>query len=216
MATRETARGRGDRRATFLVRRVGEEFRRARVGAGLAARTVAAAAGISHTYLLAIERGRAPHVSIDVLARVASVLGLDLHVGVYLVASPLRDRAHLALLERLRVRLARIWQWRTEVAMPLEGDRRSADATIVGVGHRIMVEAETHIDDLQALERDIAAKARDLRCDRVVLLVMDTRHNRSVIAAAPELAARFPISTRAALMALRDGRDPGGDCLIVL
>ena len=216
MATRETPRQRGSRRATFLLRRIGEEFRRARVGAGLAARTVATAAGISHTYLLDIERGSAPRASVDILASVAAVLGMDFHAAVHPVASPLRDRAHLQLLERLRSRLHERWRWRTEVPIPIPGDRRSGDATISGAAIRILVEAETHLSDLQALERDIAGKARDLGSDRVILLVLDTRNNRAVVGSEPALARRFPIGTRAAMAALRDGRDPGGDCLIVL
>jgi transcriptional regulator with XRE-family HTH domain len=71
MPARETPRQRGARRATDLLRRLGEEFRRARVGAGLGCRAVATAVGISHTQQLRIERGEAPHVDVVVLARIA-------------------------------------------------------------------------------------------------------------------------------------------------
>jgi hypothetical protein len=79
-----------------------------------------------------------------------------------------------------------------------------------------MVEAETRLGDIQALERGIAGKQRDIQIERVVLLVADTRHNRHVIESVPELSRRFPIGTRACLAAFTRGRDPGGDCLVVL
>jgi hypothetical protein len=106
--------------------------------------------------------------------------------------------------------------WRTEVPIPIEGDRRSADAVIAGPGWEAMVEAETRLDDIQALERKINAKQRDLDISRVILLVADTRHNRSVIATNPALRARFPLSTRACFAALAHCRGPSRDALVIL
>lgn len=80
----------------------------------------------------------------------------------------------------------------------------------------ILVEAETRLDDLQAIERKGAAKARDLGAIRLVLLVADTRHNRQVIRDHPELKERFPIDTRTCLASLGRGEDPGGDALVIL
>jgi hypothetical protein len=146
----------------------------------------------------------------------AAALGLDLHIGLFPSGSPVRDAAHLALIERLRQRVSKGLRWRTEVPMPLPGDLRSADVVIDGPSVDEMVEAETRLDDVQALERRVRLKQRDLAIRRVILLVADTRHNRAVLAAHPELAVRFPISTRACLAALRDGRDPGGDAIVLL
>ena len=100
--------------------------------------------------------------------------------------------------------------------MPITGDARSADALLTGETFRAIVEAETRLADVHATERRLAAKARDLGVDRVILLVLDSRHNRDVIAMTPELSRRFPVGTRDGLWALRRGRDPGGDCLIRL
>jgi len=100
--------------------------------------------------------------------------------------------------------------------MPITGDRRSADAVISGPGFEILVEAETRLDDVQALERSIAGKQRDLGIDRVILLVADTRHNREVINRVGELRRRFPLATRTCVLALARGRDPGGDALVIL
>lgn len=100
--------------------------------------------------------------------------------------------------------------------MPITGDLRSGDAVITVQLTDLLVEAETHLGDIQALERRAGAKARDLGVERVVLLVASTRHNRHVIALHPELSQRFPIGTRACLAALGRGEDPGGDCLVVV
>lgn len=216
MPTHETPRQRGARRARDLLQRVGAGLREARIEGGLGLRPVAAAAGVSHTQVRRIERALAPHVDVDVLARVAEVVGYQLSLGIHPVGAPVRDAAHLALLARFRSRLHASFRWVSEAVVPIAGDLRSADAIIEGARVRAMVEAETRLGDIQALERRIAAKARDLGVDRVVLLVLESRHNREVIRSTPELAARFPVSTRAALAALGRGEDPGGDCLIVL
>jgi hypothetical protein len=113
-------------------------------------------------------------------------------------------------------RLPSALRWRTEVPIPIDGDRRRADAVVDGSGVEAMVEAETRIDDIQALERRLSAKQRDLGIPRVTLLVADTRHNRSVVANNPQLRARFPVTTRVCLGALARGQDPGGDALVFL
>ena len=100
--------------------------------------------------------------------------------------------------------------------MPNVGDRRSGDAMIDGVDWDALVEAETVLADLQLVERKAAAKQRDLGARRLILLVADTRRNREVIRLHPELRERFPIDTRTCLTRLGAGRDPGGDCLVVL
>ena len=216
MPTRETAQQRGSRTARRLLIRTGEELRIARVSAGLSLRTVAAEVGISHTQVQRIERAVAPHVDVDTLARLAAVLGHDLSIGVHPAGPPIRDAAHVALLERLRRRIAPSLRWRTEVPMPVPGDMRSADASIVGPEVDVLVEAETHLDDVQAVTRRIDLKQRDLQSRRVLLLLTDSRHHRELLRTTPGLRERFPIDTRPALRALGRGRDPGGDCLVIL
>lgn len=146
----------------------------------------------------------------------AAVLGLQLTASLHPDGDPVRDAAHLALLDRFRRRLPTSLKLRMEVPVPIEGDRRSADAVIAGNGFQAMIEAETRIDDIQVIVRRISGKQRDLGTARVILLVADTRHNRALILRVPELRQRFPVSTRACLAALDKGRDPGGDGLVLL
>ena len=176
------------------------------------ARTV----GVSPETVIRLERGDPATMTVDLTARVAVVVGLDLAASTFPSGDPVRDRAHLALLARLRARLPADARWRTEVPVPIAGDLRSGDATLA-IGHgTVLIEAETHLADVQALERKGAAKARDLGAARLILLLADTRHNREVARLHPELRERFPIGTRVCLAALREGRDPGGDALVFL
>jgi transcriptional regulator with XRE-family HTH domain len=206
---------RGARRGRQLVTRTAAELLAARRGAGLSQRELSRQVRVSHTKIGKAERGEPDQLTLELAAKMAAVLGLQLSVALYPDGDPLRDAGHLALLERFRARLPRTLRWRSEVPIPIAGDRRSADAVIDGPGLDILIEAETRIDDVQAVERRITAKQRDLGCHRVILLVSDTRHNRAVVSV-PALRERFPISTRACIAALMRGREPNGDPLVIL
>ena len=217
MGAVERRRDRGAARGERLVRAIAEELRLARVSAGLSQERVAAAAGVSRSRLSRIERARVPGVSISILARLSSVLGMDLAVRAYPVANPLRDRAHLALLAKLRERIHPSVRWESEAPIGRAGDLRAWDARLVAGGVRIGVDAETRIVDAQALLRRTALKRRDDDIDRVLLLVANTRANRSVLLAVEGLLrAEFPVPEPAALRALSEGRAPDGSTIVVL
>ena len=163
-----------------------------------------------------METGAAVSLTIDLLAQLAATLGLQLAASLHPDGDPVRDKGHLALLRRFRSRLHPVLRWRTEVPIPMAGDARSGDGLIDGGTWDALVEAETHLGDLQLIERRAAAKQRDLGADYLILLVADTRHNREVLRLHPELRERFPIGTRACLAALASSRPPSGDCLVIL
>jgi transcriptional regulator with XRE-family HTH domain len=216
MGSYERARERGSRLARRERIRAGEEIRAGRVAAGLSQRKLGALCGLSHTAVGRMERGETRRMSIDRLAVVAAVLGLEIRLSFYPSASPVRDEAHLALIARFRSRVSPQLRWRTEVPIPIPGDQRSADVVLDRPPGGAIVEAETRLNDIQALERRVGAKQRDMGLERVILLVSDTRHNRSVLEHHPELRERFPVGTRAALLALREGRLPDGDAIVIL
>jgi hypothetical protein len=145
---------------------------------------------------------------------------LDLSIRVYPAGDPIRDRAQLALLERLRVRLHPSLRWRTEVPLPIERDLRAWDGEIRGAapeGWRARVEAETNITDGQALERRLTLKLRDDPGGHLILLVAETRANRRGLASlGPGLRELLPLGTREILAALGAGRDPGGSGIAIL
>jgi len=192
----------------------------ARVGAGLSIRDAAAASGASHQQLIRFERGELNRVSITELGAWCAVVGLDLAIRAYPAGDPIRDRAQLALLERLRGRLHPTLRWRTEVPLPIDGDLRAWDAEIRGrqpQPWRARVEAETRLSDGQALERRLALKIRDDPDGHLILLVSDTRSNRSALRSlGVGLRERLPLGTRQVLVALATGQDPGGSGIVVM
>lgn len=213
---RSTPTAIGERRSRQLRQRLAEELVVARLAAGLSRREVAGRVGVSADRLARAERADAVAQTIDLVARIGAALGLQLAASMYPFGDPVRDRAHLALLARFRARLHASIRWQVEVPIPISGDRRSGDAVIAGDGWDALIEAETRLDDVQLVERRAAAKQRDLGATRLILLMADTKHNRDVVALHPELLQRFPTPTRACLRSLRQGRDPGGDGLVIV
>jgi transcriptional regulator with XRE-family HTH domain len=216
MANRESLATLGASRSRLLRGRIGDELAGARRAVGLSLREVGRRVGVSPQRVARAERGSPSALTIDLAARIAPVVGLQLAASLFPSGDAVRDAGHLRLLSRFRARLHASVRWRSEVPVPITGDARSGDAVITVKAKDLLVEAETHLGDIQALERRAGAKARDLGVERVVLLVASTRHNRNVIALHPELYQRFPIGTRACLAALARGEDPGGDCLVIL
>jgi transcriptional regulator with XRE-family HTH domain len=217
MVTRERRLDRGRRQARRALTTVGEEFREARLRAGLTQRQVAAAIGISHSEVSRIERGLATRVPYETLVMVGTVLGLDVPVRTFLSGDPIRDAAQLALLARLRILLPARLTWRTEVPLDVPGDQRAWDAVIGGPDWRVPVDAESRLRDVQACTRRVALKRRDDGSDVVILLVANTRHNRRVLRlAAPDLVGEFPMTGPAVLTALRLGEAPSASGIVLL
>jgi transcriptional regulator with XRE-family HTH domain len=200
----------------MLRHRIAADLSTARRSANLSMRELARRVGVSLETMIRLERGEPATTTIDLVTRVAQVLGLELAASLYPQGDPIRDRGHLALLERFRRRLPAGLRWRTEVPIPLVGDLRSGDGVVESGALTFLVEAETRLGGFQAVERWMGAKARDLAADRVVLLLADTRHNRMLVNTIPAIRERFPVDMRAWFRAIAKGEDPGGDALVIL
>ena len=146
----------------------------------------------------------------------AAAVGLELRLRTYPSGDPIRDAGHRRLLERLRIRLHPALKWRTEVPLPIDGDLRAWDAVILGPGWSIGVEAETVLEDLQAVERRLTLKRRDGRVDRTLLLIADTRRNRAALAGSMAAFPGFDRAARQVIRALAVGREPRGDAMLIL
>ena len=97
------------------------------------------------------------------------------------------------------------------------GDLRAWDVLLSVDGMEYGVIAETRIRDLQALLRREHRKQFDGAVDRLILLVAETRHNRETLASARSLIQEaFPLRTRAVMAALRTGRAPAGNGIVLL
>lgn len=172
--------------------------------------------GASHAQVSRIERGEVRGLSIIRAAELSAVLGMDLSVRTFPAGPPLRDAGHVALLARFDGFVSAPYRISREAPMPIPGDRRAWDRRLDGPAS-IGVEAETRPTDLQALEREIALKVRDSGVDRAILLLARSRHNRDLLRTQlPALRQSFPLGTREVLAALRAGRDPGANGLIIL
>ena len=217
MSNRERRIDRARRMARSSLAMVGNEFREARLQAGLTQAEVSQQVGISPSHLSRIELGQARHVPYETLVAIAVVLGLDLPLRPFPSGDPVRDAPQIGLRGKLRGHLAVTLGWRTEVPVAGSGDRRAWDAVILGPGWRVPVEAETRIRDVQACTRRLALKRRDDGADVVILLVADTRHNRRAVRLiAPDLALDFPLGGREALAALAAGEKPAGSAIVLL
>ncbi|MEW5989889.1 MAG: helix-turn-helix transcriptional regulator [Chloroflexota bacterium] len=208
---------RASRQAAAALTRAGNELREARLGRGLSLRTVANAVGISPSEASRIERGHSPRVPFQALARYAAAVGLDVPLRMFPGPRPIRDAAHIALLDDFRRRLHRSLRWAVEVPLPNPGDQRAWDGMIIGPDWRYGVEAEIVVSDAQATLRRLMLKARDGGVDGVILVVRGTRRTMDAVRAArPELTAGLPIPGRRAIELLAAGVDPGGSALVVL
>lgn len=217
MAGQERRRERAQRRARNSLVEAGRAVREARLDHDLSMATCASSIGVSEATWSRLERGLSPNLSVMLLSEAAAVVGLDATVRTYRGGAPLRDQAHVRLLERFSERLGGNVRWRTEVPLPIERDQRAWDGLAVAPSVRVGVEAETRARDSQALQRRLELKQRDGGVDRVALLLSDTRHNRAFLRAAGRgFMDAFPIPGATALDRLGRGVDPGGNTVVLL
>jgi transcriptional regulator with XRE-family HTH domain len=218
MGTKQRPADAGAERARRIVTDLGTELRRAREQHGLSQAVVGRAAGISPSQVSRIERAQTPRISIMRVSRLLAVVGLELAARAYPAGEPIRDAAHLALMDRFRAAVSSSVAWRFEVPIGPTGGLRAWDAWMLIDGVQIAVEAETRPRDVQTLQRRIAMKRRDdPRPAEVVLLMSDTRHNRALVRSHSEaLRADLPIPGPAVLEALAAGRKPRGSGIVLV
>lgn len=195
---------------------IGAEIRAARRAAGISQDALGASVGLSGSEVGRVERDEAPWLTVVHAARLLGAVGLDVWVRAYPGGPPVRDAAHLQLLARFEGRLPVSVKCRREWPIPHDRDRRALDLFLEGLPMRTGVEAETTLNDLQALERDINLKRRDARLDRMILLVRESTRNRVILRSTTALHGSLPLDTRAVMAALTRGRDPGADGIVIL
>ncbi len=194
------------------------ELRTARTSAGLSQAVVARAAGISRSHVSRVERGLVRRLSILEIGRLLAIVGLELSARAFPSGDPIRDKAHIELLDRLVQVSSPDIKWRFEVPLEIPGDRRAWDAVGLGRTCRFGAEAETAPNDVQALQRKVALKKRDdSRVQRVIVVLANTRQNRAFLGQhRATLETNFPVAPKAMLAAISGGSDPGGDGILLL
>ena len=218
MTTRQRAADIGAERGRYLRNLLGRELRQARIDRGLTQRGIGKAVGLSGPQVSRIERADAAAVSVDQLARLLAVVGMELSAGAYPGGQAIRDEPQVRLLARFKERIHPSVRWSTEVPLPGARDQRAWDAMVsFGSVWRYGIEAETGPRDSQALIRRLRAKERDGSVDGVILVLPSTRRTREFLAAArPSLEPVFPVDGRRALGLLSAGADPGGSAIVVI
>ncbi|MGH2444755.1 MAG: helix-turn-helix domain-containing protein [Candidatus Limnocylindria bacterium] len=217
MGSRTSVLREATRLGDWILRDIGRELRVARMVAGSTQKRVGALIGKSASHVSRVEHGLIKGIGIAELTVHAAAVGLKPWVKLFPAISRPMDQAQLNLLAKFRERIGSAWQVVIEAPMPIAGDLRAADALLIIPGSRCVVEIITRLADLQAQRRAGQLKVRDLKADRLILVVAGTTTNRRALhSAGPTVTDAFPVDTRAALAALAAGEDPGGDALILL
>lgn len=205
------------RQGVWILRDLGRELRVARIAAGMTQRETGRRIGRSASYVSRVEHGRIAGVKMIDLARHAAAVELKPWFRLFPAGRRPLDAPQLATLQRFRDRISAAWSVAVEVPIPIAGDLRAADAVISIPGCRCLIEVITRLADWQAQVRAARRKHRDLGTDRLLLVFAETTTNRRQLRSIPEAAmAEFPARTRDALLALRMGRDPGGDAIVLI
>ncbi|MEO6349328.1 MAG: hypothetical protein ABIP53_01630 [Candidatus Limnocylindrales bacterium] len=149
-------------------------------------------------------------MSVVRLSEMASVLGLELSLGLHPIGDPVRDKGQLALGRRFDGLLAPVWRVTDETLLPNPGDRRAWDKllrlTTSPARHLVGVDLETRIRDVQALVRRTRERERDGRVDVILIVLSDSATNRRLVAQLRNsLGEGYGASGRTLLRALRDG-----------
>jgi transcriptional regulator with XRE-family HTH domain len=200
-----------------MVRQLVAELIEARRSAGLSQATLAAQLKWSQSDVSRFERlTRVDGVSFVELSEVASLLGLELGAGLYLVGDPIRDKGHQVLIARFRALLSAAWRVVQDVPLPIAGDRRAWDLLLRLADQRVGVEAETKVRDVQALTRHVHMRERDGEADEIIVLLADTRTNRELVDQLRlALGSHYATQPRVLLRALRTGeRLPGSGVIL--
>ncbi|HTK44704.1 MAG TPA: helix-turn-helix transcriptional regulator [Patescibacteria group bacterium] len=211
----ERAMDRASERSRRSLMELGREIHEARLAHGLSQAAIARSVGIAQSQVSEIERGRHVAAQLGALARVAACVGLDLSLRAFPGGQPLRDRAHIDLFDRFRRAIGSGWDWASEVPLPIAGDKRAWDRVMRGNGVVIGVEGETRPTDMQELQRRLALKKRDGGVDRLILVLADSEWCRRVVRL-NDVEPGFPVPGKTALKALVEGRDPGGDAIVLV
>lgn len=215
MAIRHRAVDDATRRAERQLSELIGDLAAARRAAGLSQSAVGRAMGLSRPLVASWERGRIVPSPIQ-LARWGAVVGLDVSIRAFPAGAPVRDAGQLRVLQRFRELIGPGWEWRTEVPLGVDAsDRRAFDALLSRGATRVGVEVIARLTDGQGQTRPILLKQEAAGLTSMVLVLPDTRANRSACAAArPTLGPAFPCSSRAAMASLRRGVAPADNAIV--
>lgn len=146
------------------------------------------------------------------------MLGLQVTIQFHPRGEAVRDIGQIKLIARFRALLSASWHVMIEAPFPTLGDLRSWDVLIrLGSAHRVGVEAETRIRDVQELVRRIRQRELHGGVDEILIILSDTTHNRRLVDELRRaLGDGYATPPRQLLAALRTGSPLAGSGLILL
>jgi transcriptional regulator with XRE-family HTH domain len=208
--------------ARMRLRRIraelGAELREARIGRGLRQIDAARALRWSPSKISRVERGLAPTVSLEDIGSLAAAVGLRLSTQLFPVGSRLRDARQAKMINAYQALVAKgVWAPTTEVPVGDARDLRAIDLVLTRGDIRIAHEFISRMRDAQAQSRPLLVKAQAIGACRLILVIAATHANRRAVSeAGAAIRASFPLGTRAILDALRAGRDPGANGIVLI
>jgi transcriptional regulator with XRE-family HTH domain len=195
------------------------ELRTKRIGAGISQAALAKAAGLDRSQLSRLEADLVGDVTIVRMSEIASLLGMELSVGLHPIGDPIRDKGQHALSKRFDGLLTEEWQVTNETLLPMTGDHRAWDKLLRlrGDDYRVGVDLETRIRDVQALTRRTRMRERDGGVDAILIVLSDTSTNRRLDDELRiSLGREYETPSRQILAALRTGRRLPGSGVVLL
>jgi transcriptional regulator with XRE-family HTH domain len=191
-----------------------------RLDAGLSARAVARAAGISHSTLLGLEDGTFDP-TVEVVSRVGSVLGCRVGIRLNPGTGPaIKDHLQAAMFSGLSPHIGAAWRRYPEVPVfrPIRGyidlaiEEDIHPQAVAIEGHSLIERAEQTLRWIHAksdaLELRLSELGRPRPVSRVLLLRSVPSTRQAVVLAHDLFAAAFPARMSDAVDALRDPSRP--------
>lgn len=199
------------------LRALVESGRAAREQAGLTQLDLATALGWPREKVTRLEGERLNRIRTTDLVAYLAACGLTLRLHAYPDGPPLRDIGQLSATRRFLGEIASSWRAKLEVPLPISGDRRATDLVLISAEARISVEIFTRLRDAQAQLRGAFLKWRDSGNSRLVVVLAASRTNRAVLANLRDLLVEdFPLDTRGTMAALRAGRLPRANGIVLI
>jgi transcriptional regulator with XRE-family HTH domain len=216
VGTKARAVDEGTRIGKRLLAQLGATAREARIAAGLSQAELGRALGVSRMAVGRWESGLLAATTVLDLARALRLLGLELRFSAYPVGSPLRDAGHLRLIERVLSHVAPPLRYAPDAPLPNPGDLRAWDILLALDHHRVAIEAETVLRDLQELVRRINTKRRDGGVDGLVLVLANTQRNRDALPQLVRLMPDYPRLSRARFFRILEAGELPPDGVVLI
>lgn len=193
----------------------------ARLAESVSQNQLAREVGWSASAIGRLETGQRDDIGVVEVAELASVLGLEMSIGLHPLGDPLRDKGQLACARRFDDTLSERWHVTDEMLLPGPGERRAWDKLLrlldESPRYLVGVDIESRVWDVQLIVRRTRQRERDGRVDHILIVLADTAHNRRIAQTLREsLGKEYATHPRTILRQLRVGKRLTGSGVILV